>query len=48
MKIFTHIPYNMWDKYRKRKSDARFHAQFQLDLHSFDQNILSFENTSLF
>ena len=22
-----------------------FHAQFQLDLHSFDQNILSFGNT---
>ena len=38
MKILTHIPYNRWDKYRKRK----IHAQFQLDLHSFDQNILSY------
>ena len=37
--IFTHIPYNRRDKY------ARFHAQFQLDLHSFDQNIPSFENS---
>ena len=25
--------------------NARFHAQFQVDLHSFDQNILSFENS---
>ena len=25
--------------------NARVHAQFQLDLHSFDQNILSFENS---
>ena len=40
MKIFTNIPHNRWDKYSK----ARFHAQFQVDLHSFDQNILSFEN----
>ena len=24
---------------------ARFHAQFQSNLHSFDQNILSFENS---
>ena len=24
--------------------NARFHAQFQVDLHSFDQGILSFEN----
>ena len=37
MKIFTHIPYNRWDKNRKRK--------VQLDLHSFDQNILSFEKS---
>ena len=26
--------------------NARFHAQFQFDLHSFDQNILIFENSS--
>ena len=25
--------------------NARFHAQFQLDLYSFDQNILSFESS---
>ena len=25
--------------------NARFHAEFQFDLHSFDQNILSFENS---
>ena len=43
MKIFTHIPYNRWDNYRKRKVPD---AQFQLDLHSFDQNIVSFENSS--
>ena len=24
--------------------NARFHAQFQVDLQSFDQNILSFKN----
>ena len=41
MKIFTDIPYNRWDKYRKRKVQA----QFQFDLHSFDQNILSFKNS---
>ena len=35
MKIFTHISYSKWDKYRR----------FQFDLHSFDQNILSFENS---
>ena len=27
--------------------NARFLAQFQLDLHSFDQNILNFENSLL-
>ena len=26
--------------------NARFHAHFQFDLHSFDEIILSFENTS--
>ena len=25
--------------------NERFHAQFQVDLHSFDQNILSFANS---
>ena len=25
--------------------NARFHARFQFDLQSFDQNILSFENS---
>ena len=25
--------------------NARFNAQFQVDLHSFDQNILIFENS---
>ena len=44
MKIFTHSPYNRWDKYT---GNARFNAQFQLDLHSFDQNILRFENSLL-
>ena len=38
MKIFTHIPY-------KGEINARFHAQFQFDLPSFDQNILSFEDS---
>ena len=38
---FTHIPYNRWDN----TGNARFDAQFQLDLHCFDQNILSFENS---
>ena len=27
------------------KSQKRRHAQFQVDLHSFDQNILSFESS---
>ena len=27
--------------------NARFHSQFHFDLHSFDQNILSFENSLL-
>ena len=31
--------------YNSYFGNARFHAQFQLDLHSFDQNILSFENS---
>ena len=26
--------------------NARFHAQFMFDLHSFDQNIPTFENSS--
>ena len=28
-----------------KTGNARFHAQFQVDLDSFDQNILSFENS---
>ena len=27
-----------------KTGNARFHALIQFDLHSFDQNILSFEN----
>ena len=44
MKIFTHIPYNQWE-IEINTGNARLHAQFQLDLHSFDQNILSPENS---
>ena len=53
MKIFTHIR-NISQSHRIHyyltigeinTGNARFHAQFQLDLHSFDQNILSFENS---
>ena len=43
MKMFTYIPYNRWDKLQE--INARFHAQFRFDLHSFDQNILSFESS---
>ena len=43
-KIFKHIPYNRWDRYNVT-GNARLHAQFQVDLHIFDQNILSFENS---
>ena len=43
MKILTHILYNS----EINTGNARFHAQFQFDLHSFDQNILSFENSIL-
>ena len=42
MKIFTNISYNIGEI---NTGNARFHAQFQFDLHSFDQNILSFENS---
>ena len=28
MKIFTHIPYNRWDKYRKRKVPCTLSVQF--------------------
>ena len=34
MKIFTHIPYNRW---KIKTGNARSHAQFQFDLHSFAQ-----------
>ena len=36
-------PAGKWDKLQE--INARFHAQFQVDLHSFDQNILSLENS---
>ena len=42
MKIFKHISYDRCDKYR---NPARFHVQFQFDLHSFAQNILCFEKS---
>ena len=29
----------------RQEINARFHAQFRFDLHSFAQNILSFENS---
>ena len=38
MKIFTNIPYNIGEI---NTGKARFHAQFQFDLYSFDQNIVS-------
>ena len=41
LKIFTHFPYNRWDKNRKCQVPD---ALIQFDLHSFDQNILSFED----
>ena len=40
MKILSYIPYNKRDKNGK----PRFHALIQFDSHSFEQNILSFEN----
>ena len=43
MKIFTHISDNIRICEIKTGS-ARFHAQLQFDLHSFNQNILSLEN----
>ena len=43
MKIFTHIPYNRWDK-AEQETLGSIHM-FLFDLHNFDQNILSFENT---
>ena len=43
MKIFTHIPYNSRDK--NTPGDTSFHAQFQFDLPSYNQNILSYENS---
>ena len=43
MKIFTHIPYNRWDNWQE--TQGSMHSQFQFDLHSFDQNILSFEKS---
>ena len=43
MKIFTHILYNRWDKYRKLKVPCTFSVRFtQLCIY---QNILSFENS---
>ena len=32
MKIFTHIPYNRWDKYRKLKVPCLVSARFKTDL----------------
>ena len=43
-KMFTHIPYNRWDKYRKQ-TQGSMHSFGSIDLHSFDQNILSLENS---
>ena len=43
MKIFTHIPYKRWDK-TEQETQGSMH-DFCSDLHSFDQNILSFENS---
>ena len=42
MKIFTHILYTIGEI---KTGNARFHAQLQFDLNSFDQNILSLENS---
>ena len=42
MKIFSHMFHTIGEI---STGNARFQAQFQLDLQSFDQNILSFENS---
>ena len=42
MKIFSHMFHTIGEI---NTGNARFQAQFQLDLQSFDQNILSFENS---
>ena len=42
MNIFTHIPYTVG---KIKAGFARFHSLIQYDIHWFDQNILSFENS---
>ena len=49
-KIFTHnmcenLPILFHTLGEINTGNARFHAQFQVNLHSFDQNILSFKNS---
>ena len=42
MKIQSHILHSIGET---NTGNARFQAPFQFDLHSFDQNLLSFENS---
>ena len=42
MKIFSHMLHTIGEI---STGNASFQAQFQLDLQSFDQNILSFESS---
>ena len=42
MKIFTHVFHTIGEI---NTGNAKFHAQFQFDLLSFDLNILSFKSS---